>query len=489
MKSVGVIGAGYSGLVAACYLARDGYDVTVYEKNDSIGGRSRKFEHDGFVFDMGPSWYWMPDVFEKFFEDFGKSVCQYYELIRLSPSYRVVFGENDFVDMPADMEGMYTLFESIEKGSAEKLKKFLKDAEFKYNVGMNSLVHKPSKSLMEFATPEVMKGMFKLKLFQSFSKYVRGYFKNPKLIKILEFPVLFLGAKPEQIPALYSLMNYADIQLGTWYPKKGMFSVIEGVAKLANELGVKIKVSANVQSIEVKDGNAKGIKINNEIFYHDAIVASADYHFVEQTLLPKEYRKYDEKYWDTRVMAPSSLLFYLGVNKRISNLLHHNLYFDEDFDQHAIEIYDNPQWPSKPLFYVCTPSVTDDTVAPLGYENLFLLVPIAPGLIDTEEMREKYYDIIMSRLEKITGESIRENIVYKRSYAVNDFVNDYNAFKGNAYGLANTLKQTAILKPSIHNPKVKNLFYTGQLTVPGPGVPPSIISGKVVAGEVKKYLN
>jgi phytoene desaturase len=488
MKSIGIIGAGYSGLVAACYLAKDGYDVTVYEKNESIGGRSRKFEHEGFVYDMGPSWYWMPDVFEKFFLDFGKSVNQYYELIRLDPSYRVVFGENDFVDMPADIEGLYKLFDSIEPGSSVKLKKFLSDAEFKYNVGMNSLVHKPSKSLMEFATPEVMKGMFKLKLFQSFSKYVRGYFKNPKLVKILEFPVLFLGAKPEQIPALYSLMNYADIQLGTWYPKKGMFSVIEGIAKLATELGVKINVNANVQSIDVSENGVKGLVIDGTVKQHDVIVASADYHFVEQKLLPKAYRKYDEKYWESRVMAPSSLLFYLGINKRLSNLLHHNLYFDEDFEQHAIEIYDTPQWPSKPLFYVCAPSVTDETVAPAGSENLFLLVPIAPGLEDTDQTREKYFDIILNRLEKITGQSIRENIVYKKSYAVNDFINDYNAFKGNAYGLANTLKQTAILKPSMHHPKLKNLFYTGQLTVPGPGVPPSIISGKVVAGEVKKYL-
>jgi phytoene desaturase len=488
MKNIGVIGAGYSGLVAACYLAKDGYNVTVYEKNSSIGGRSRKFEHEGFVFDMGPSWYWMPDVFEKFFSDFGKSVCQYYELIRLDPSYRVVFGENDYVDMPADIEGLYELFESIEKGSSVKLKKFLSDAEFKYNVGMNSLVHKPSKSLMEFATPEVMKGMFKLKLFQSFSKYVRSYFKNPKLVKILEFPVLFLGAKPEQIPALYSLMNYADIQLGTWYPKKGMFSVIEGIEKLALELGVKIQVNANVQSIEVNENEVVGLKINDELKKHDAIVASADYHFVEQHLLPKSHRKYDEKYWESRVMAPSSLLFYLGINKKLTNLLHHNLYFDEDFEQHAIEIYDTPQWPSKPLFYVCAPSVTDDTVAPQGSENLFLLVPIAPGLEDNDETREKYFEIIMNRLEKITGQSIRDSIMYKRSYAVNDFISDYNAFKGNAYGLANTLKQTAVLKPSIHNPKLKNLFYTGQLTVPGPGVPPSIISGKVVAGEVIKYL-
>jgi phytoene desaturase len=488
-KRISVIGAGYSGLVSACYLAKAGYEVTVYEKNDSIGGRSRQYESQGFVFDMGPSWYWMPGVFETFFNDFGKSTTDYYELIRLSPSYRVCFGEDDFVDLPSSLEELYALFETIEKGSAIKLKKFLADAKYKYDVGINDLVQKPSKSILEFATLDVIKGSFKLQLFKSFSKYVRQYFTNKKLIQILEFPVLFLGAKPENIPALYSLMNYADIELGTWYPNGGMFKVIEGIEKLAKELGVTILTNQNVEGILASGNHTKGLKINGKEIDSDVIVASADYNFVEQKLLPKEYRKYDEKYWDSRVMAPSSLLFYIGVNKKLKNLLHHNLFFDEDFNQHAIEIYDKPQWPSKPLFYSCVPSITDKSVAPEGQENLFLLVPIAPGLVDTEQLREEYFEKIMERLERLTKQSIKEHIIYKRSYAVNDFINDYNAFKGNAYGLANTLKQTAILKPSMHSAKLKNLFYTGQLTVPGPGVPPSIISGKVVSIEVDKYLS
>lgn len=488
-KKISVIGAGYSGLVSACYLAKAGYEVTVYEKNDTIGGRSRQYESQGFVFDMGPSWYWMPGVFETFFNDFGKSTSDYYELIRLSPSYRVCFGEDDFVDLPSSLEELYALFETIEKGSAVKLKKFLADAKYKYYVGINDLVQKPSKSILEFATLDVMKGAFKLQLFKSLSKYVRQYFSNKKLIQILEFPVLFLGAKPQNIPALYSLMNYADIELGTWYPNGGMFKVIEGIEKLANELGVTILTNQNVEGISADGNLTKGLKINGKEIDSDVIVASADYNFVEQKLLPKEYRKYDEKYWESRVMAPSSLLFYIGVSKKLKNLLHHNLFFDEDFNQHAIEIYDKPQWPSKPLFYSCVPSLTDKTVAPEGQENLFLLVPIAPGIVDTEQLREEYFEKIMERLERLTKQSIKEHIIYKRSYAVNDFINDYNAFKGNAYGLANTLKQTAILKPSMHSPKLKNLFFTGQLTVPGPGVPPSIISGKVVSIEVDKYLS
>lgn len=487
-NKIGVIGAGYAGLAAACYLAKDGNDVSVFEKNDSIGGRSRQFTEDGFTFDMGPSWYWMPDVFETFFNDFGKKVSEYYTLKRLSPSYRVYFGEGDAVDLPSDLDELYATFESIEKGSAEQLRKFLQDAKYKYDVGINEFVQKPSLSVLEFASLKVLKGALRLNLFKSFSKFVRQYFKHPRLIQILEFPVLFLGAKPENIPALYSLMNYADIVGGTWYPEGGMFKVIEAMENLATELGVKIQTNAPVDKILVQNGESRGFQIGNKEYEFDAVVAAADYNFVEQNLIPKEYRKYDEKYWDTRVMAPSSLLFYLGVDKRLDNLLHHNLFFDRDFSQHAVEIYDTCEWPSDPLFYVCAPSVTDTAVAPEGKENVFILMPIAPGLNDDDETREKYYHILMDRLEALTNQEIRSSIIYKKSYALKDFKMDYNAFKGNAYGLANTLKQTAILKPTMHNSKIKNLFFAGQLTVPGPGVPPSLISGKVAAAETIKYL-
>ncbi|MCB9188832.1 MAG: phytoene desaturase [Flavobacteriales bacterium] len=488
MKKVDIIGGGYSGLAAASYLAQSGAQVRIFEKNESVGGRSRKFESNGFMFDMGPSWYWMPDVFETFFNDFGKTTSDYYELVRLSPSYRVFFGQDDFIDLPANLEELYDTFETIEKGSADKLRKFLNDAAYKYNVGINDLVQKPSKSLFEFATFDVVKGVFRLQLFKSFSKYVRQYFSNPKLIQIIEFPVLFLGAKPENIPALYSLMNYADIVGGTWYPMGGMHKVIEGMESLARELGVEIHTNTPIEKINVLDKKAQGLRANGKLLNSEAIVASADYHFVEQNLLEQAHRKYDEDYWDSRILAPSCLLYYVGVNKRLKNLLHHNLFFDKDFNQHAREIYDTPKWPSNPLFYVCAPSITDDSVAPEGHENLFLLIPVAPDLPDTEAMREQYFDLILERLEKLTGQSVKENIIYNRSYSIKDFKSDYNAYKGNAYGLANTLKQTAILKPSMHNDKVKNLFYTGQLTVPGPGVPPSLISGKIAAQEAIKFL-
>jgi phytoene desaturase len=487
-KTVDIIGAGYSGLASACYLAKKGMDVRIFEKNDSTGGRSRKFKEHGFTFDMGPSWYWMPDVFETFFKDFGKCSSDYYDLVRLSPSYRVFFGEEDFVDLPSNLEELYETFESIEKGSAARLKKFLNDAAYKYRVGINDLVQKPSRSIFEFATFDVMKGVFRLQLFKSFSKYVRQYFTNPKLVQIIEFPVLFLGAKPENIPALYSLMNYADIVGGTWYPMGGMHKVIEGMETLAKDLGVQILTKSPVEKLNVLNSKVESFRAGGAVHNSDAVIASADYHFVEQNLLEKAHRKYNEDYWDSRVLAPSCLLYYVGIDKRVKNLLHHNLFFDQDFNEHAREIYDTPKWPSNPLFYVCAPSITDPSVAPEGCENLFLLIPVAPDLPDTEEIRDQYFELIMERLEKLTSQKIKEHLVYKRSYSIKDFKKDYNAYKGNAYGLANTLRQTAILKPSIHNDKVRNLFYAGQLTVPGPGVPPSLISGKIAAQEVINYL-
>jgi len=433
---------------------------------------------------MGPSWYWMPDVFEQYFAHFGKKPSDYYNLVRLDPSYRVFFGKDDEMNVPANMSELEQMFEKYEPGSSKNLRKFLAEAKYKYEVGMGEFVSKPSLSIMEFADPRVVTSLFRLQMFQSISSHVRGLFKNEQLIQLLEFPVLFLGATPQKTPALYSLMNYADMALGTWYPMGGMSKIIEGMVALAEEVGVKIKLSHEVKEIYVPNGHAKKVITNQGEFEADIVVGGADYHHIEQQLLPERCRQYSAGYWDKRVMAPSSLLFYLGVDKKLKGIKHHNLFFDRDFRQHAIEIYENPDWPSDPLFYVCAPSVTDKSVAPEGCENLFVLIPLAPDLKDTEELREKYFDIVMERLEDLTGQEIRSHIRYKRSFAHRDFKKDYHAFKGNAYGLANTLLQTAFLKPKIKSKKVKNLYYTGQLTAPGPGVPPSLISGQVVAKEI-----
>jgi phytoene desaturase len=388
------------------------------------------------------------------------------------------------------------LFESIEPGAANALDLFLAEAKYKYEVGVGKLVYQPSLSITEFIDYELIKGVFKLDVFQSMKTHIARYFKHPYIQFLMEFPVLFLGALPENTPALYSLMNYADIKGGTWYPQNGMYSIVDGMVKVAKSLGVQFKLGEEVMHVEVENGTANKVvtRLNDtgieNIYSFDVLVGAGDYHHIETNLLEKKYQSYSKKYWDSRVLAPSSLLFYVGLNKKLNGVTHHSLFFDTDFSVHGNEIYNNPMWPSNPLFYASVPSVTDASVAPVGCENLFLLIPIAAGLEgDTAEIREVYFNILMDRLEKKWGQSIKDAIIYKRSYAVADFKNDYHSFKGNAYGLANTLLQTAFLKPSCKSKKVKNLYYTGQLTVPGPGVPPSLISGEVVANLICKQYN
>lgn len=487
-KKVIVIGAGFAGLAAATTLAHQGFAVTLLEKNDKAGGRANILQARGFTFDMGPSWYWMPDVFERYFARFGKKVSDYYTLKRLDPSYRVYFGENDYINVPANLNDLYELFESYEKGSSQKLKEFLKQSAYKYEVGINNLVYKPSRSIWEFADFRLLIDMIRMNIFESFHKHIRKYFSHPKLLKLVEFPILFLGAIPQNTPALYSLMNYADMALGTWYPMGGMYEVVKAMVSLAQEQGVQILYHQEVKKIVVENGKATRVITNQSTFEADAVVAGADYHHVEQEILEKPYRNYSESYWQKRIMSPSSLLFYVGLDKKLQNIEHHVLCFDEELDLHAHEIYTKPQWPSKPLFYLSATSQTDPSIAPEGKENLVLLIPVAVGLEDKEEIREHYYNLIMRRLEKLTGQSVLDAVIFKKSYAHKDFLNDYHSFRGNAYGLANTLMQTAILKPSLKSKKIKNLYFTGQLTVPGPGVPPTIISGQVVAGELMKEI-
>lgn len=487
-KSVIIIGSGFAGLSVASFMAKGGWQVTVLEKNSAPGGRATQLKAQGYTFDMGPSFYWMPDVFERFFAQFDKRVTDYYQLQRLDPSYRI-YWPDAYTDMPADPDALKKVFESIEPGSAAKLDRYLAGAAYKYRVGMQKLVYKPGLSFTEFIDWQAIKGIFHLDVFTSIKKHISNYFNHPRLRQVMEFPVLFLGALPEETPALYSLMNYADIQGGTWHPQGGMYTVVKAMHQLALEQGVSFLFDEEVKEIKIEGGKATGVVTGKQIYAADAVISAADYHFTENHLLPSLYRSYSDDYWQKRVMAPSCLLYYIGLNKKLPGIAHHSLFFDVPFDQHGQEIYKTPQWPSNPLFYVSVPSVTDSSVAPGDGESLVFLVPVASGLEgDTEELREKYFELIVSRFEKRIGEPIRDAMIFKKSYSVKDFVNDYHSFRGNAYGLANTLRQTAIFRPSCRSKKVKNLFYTGQLTVPGPGVPPSLISGEVVAKEVIKAV-
>ena len=481
MKKIIVVGSGFSSLSVASYLAQDGHQVEIFEKNEMPGGRARQFKRDGFTFDIGPSWYWMPDVFDSYFGDFGKKVADYYKLEKLDPGYEVYFDNQESIKIGDSLEKIYAAFEEEEAGSSIPLKRFIKKAADNYDIAIKDLVYRPGISPLELVTPATIKkvGYF----LSTIKKEVIKEFKNPRLAQILQFPVLFLGAKPSQTPAFYNFMNFADFGLGTWHPDKGMYSVVVGMVQLAKELGVTFHLNETVEEIIVENKKAVGIISNGKKYNADIVISGADYHHSE-TLLKPQYRVYSEAYWDKKTFAPSSLLFFIGMDKKVKNVSHHTLFFDVDFDAHAADIYDQPKWPKEPLFYANFPSITDASMAPKGKEACFLLIPIAPGLEDTEELRQKYFDIVIKRLETLTDQSIRDSILFTESFCVNDFVEQYNSYKGNAYGMANTLLQTAFLRPKLKSKKVENLYFTGQLTVPGPGVPPSLISGKLVANLV-----
>lgn len=485
-QTIAIIGSGFSALAAACYLAKDGNDVTIFEKNKTIGGRARQLKKDGFTFDIGPTWYWMPDVFERFFADFGKQSSDFYQLEKLNPAYSVYFSKDDFITIEDTLEKICNTFEKEEQGSSQKLKKFIANAQHNYEVAIKDLVYRPGVSPFELMTPVTIKkiGQF----FSTIKKDVRKEFKNDRLAKILEFPVLFLGAKPDNTPSFYSFMNYADFGIGTFHPKGGMYQVILAMEQLAKSLGVTIKTENPIDKIIVTNSKATGISFKEKTFNCDIVLSGADYHHSE-TLLDKPYRQYSEAYWEKKVFAPSSLLFYVAFDKKLKNVNHHTLFFDVDFEAHAKEIYDTPKWPKDPLFYASFPSITDKNSAPEGKEAGIFLIPLAPGLNDIPEVREEYFDKIIMRFENLTSQNVRNNIIFKESFCVNDFVEDYNSYKGNAYGMANTLMQTAFLRPKLKSKKVDNLYFTGQLTVPGPGVPPSLISGKLVAELIKKHHN
>lgn len=485
MPQAVIIGSGFSSLSSACYLAKQGYDVSVLEKNEQLGGRASMLQIDGYRFDMGPSWYWMPDVFERFFADFGRKPSDYYDLEKLAPAYRVIFGKDDFIDIADSPDEIADKFEEIQKGAGKKLLRFVEKAHANYEIAMQDLVYNPGKSITELIS---LKSAARLHLFvQNIASQIRTDFKSEKLRAILEFPVLFLGAKPNKTPAFYNFMNYADFGLGTWYPKGGFNAVALGIVKMAQELGVTFYTEEIVTGFTYHNNRITAVNTNNRSWEADLVISGADYAHTENLL--GNNRNYSVNYWKKKTFAPSSLLYYVAFKRKIPALLHHNLFFDTDFSEHAKEIYDEPQFPQKPLFYANFSTKTDPTLSPEGTDAGFFLIPVAVDLDDNEEVHDKYFDIIMSRIEIYSGEDLRNDVLFKKSFGVNDFKERYNSCRGNAYGLANTLMQTSILRPSITNKKIKNLFYTGQLTVPGPGVPPALISGKVVTDFISKNLN
>ncbi len=481
MKKVVVVGAGFGGLAVSALLAKKGFDVTLLEKNAEVGGRARVWLESGFSFDMGPSWYLMPEVFERFFSELDTKPSDLYSLVRLDPMYKVFHSTGDLLEMPARAGKIMEVFSNMEKDGHRKLKEYLALAEYQYDIAMEDFIYKEYERLSDFFTPALMTKGLKLHVFDKLDSRVRKFFSNELLVKILEYPVVFLGGDPKNTPALYSIMSYVDLKLGVWYPMGGLGAVVSAIRGVAEKNGVKIFTGQDVRKIE-----ADRVVSSRAVFEADIFVVNADYPYSETNLLDKKHRTYPEKYWEKKTLAPSAFLIYLGIDKKLEGLRHHNLYFEENWFNHFDSIFRQPKWPEKPSYYVSCPSKTDPSVAPEGCENLFILVPVAPGLKDSDELREKYYLKIVSHLERLLGEDILSHVVFRKIFSQRDFIGEYNAYRGTALGLSHTLFQTAYFRPRHRSKKQSNHYYVGQYTHPGIGVPMSIISAQIVAGEVAK---
>jgi 1-hydroxy-2-isopentenylcarotenoid 3,4-desaturase len=488
VKHVVVVGAGFGGLGAAALLKLHGYEVTVVEKNEQCGGRAGMLRDQGFSFDMGPSWYLQPDVFEHYFARFGKTPADYYKLVRLEPSYRIYFSAHDHIDISKDLDTNIALFERIEPGSGMRFKKYLAEAERKYNVSMQEFLYKEYRRVGDFFTRRMLTEGRQLHVFESFEKYAKRFFRSERMQKIVEYPVVFLGANPKKTPALYSLLAHADYNLGVWYPLGGMNAVAVGLERLGRQHKVNFRYNEPVQEIMVENGNAVGVRTTKGIIRADAVLVNADYAHAEMQLLAEPHRSYPASYWKKRTIAPSGFIIYLGLNKRIKSLAHHTLFFAEDWRPHFEQIFDKPGWPDNPSYYVCAPSKTDISVAPAGCENLFILVPVASGLSDDDEIRERFTNQILEHLEQTIGEKVKPHIKVRHLFSQRDFASRYNAYLGTALGLAHTLMQSAVFRPSMRSKKVKGLYYAGQYTHPGVGVPMALIAGEVMADAIAEDL-
>ncbi len=482
-RSVAVVGGGFGGLSAACYLADAGADVRLLEKNDQLGGRASRLERDGFKFDMGPSWYLMPDVFERFFDHFDHQPSDYYDLERLDPHYRIFFKDGDQIDVRGDRAEMRELFESYETGAGEQFENYLDTSQTHYETAMEKFVYEDRSRLRDWVDADVMKAApIGLQLTGTMQDYVDDYFDNPKLKQIMQYSLVFLGGAPKNTPALYNIMSHVDFNLGVYYPDGGLGAVVDGVVELGDELGVTYETGAEVTTI-TKSRNNFIVEIDDgeQTYKPENVVVNADYAHAEQELLPEHEQQYDEKYWEKRTYAPSAYLLYMGVEGDVDPLEHHTLVLPEDWDGHFEQIFDDPAWPEEPAYYICVPSETDDSVAPEGHSNLFVLVPIAPGLADGDGLRDQYREKILDDIADNTGVDLHDRIVVEEQFSVSDFVDRYNATEGTALGLAHTLRQTALLRPSNRSSAVDGLYFTGSFTTPGIGVPMCLISGQHTA--------
>lgn len=485
-KNIVIIGAGLSGLSVAPLLAKYGFNVSVLEKNGNFGGVAGRFSSLNFIFDTGPTWYLMPEVFEKYFAIFNKTSSDYYKLIDLDPSYRVFFKNNDYIDIRKDINHNADVFEKLEKGGGDKLKQYLEIAEYKYNTACNEFLYKDYNSIFDFLNKKILFEGLKLHLLSNLDSYAKSYFKIKKPRQILEFNTVFLGCSPDKTPALYSLMSHADIKKGVAYPEGGIYKLPEAFFKLGKELGVRYFFNNDVKKINIKNNKAVSVHTDKDEYEADLVLAACDYHHADSALLEDKYRSYSDKYWDRRVLAPTAFIIFLGLKKKIKSLKHHNLFLTENWEDHFYTIFNKPSWPDFPSYYVGCPSKTDPGTAPGNCENVFILVPVAPGLDDNEEIRDSFSNAIISHLEELIGEPVKNSIAFKKVTAHSDFINSFNYFRGTSLGIAHTLFQTAAFRPSHKSKKICNLYYTGHYTHPGIGMPMAVISSQIVSEMIRE---
>jgi phytoene desaturase len=485
-KKAIIIGAGFGGLSLAPLLAKKGYKVQIIEKNSTAGGRARVWKSKGFSFDMGPSWYLGPEIFEKYFAEFGLKPSDLYQLKRLDPAYRLFFSPDDIIDISPRLKDVYKLFDSLEENGAEKLKKYLVQSKYQYDVSMENFIYKEYKNIFSFINKKLLKEGPKLNVFDNMEKFTAKFFSSDKSRKIVSYTMVFLGGSPKNTPGMYAIMAHMDMNLGVWYPMGGFGVIVKKMVELAKKHQVSFIYNNEVKSILIKDGQAIGVKTNKGTYPADVVISNADLQFTETKLLPKNYQSYPQEYWDKKIISPSAFIVYLGVKRKVKNLGHHNLVLANDWNQHFNAIFDNPAWHKNPSYYISCPSKTDPTVAPKGMENIFILVPSAPGLNDTDAAREKYYQLIIKDLQKNIGDNFEKDIIVKRIYSHRDFIQDYHAFKGTALGMAPTFFQSAFFRPNHSSKKVKKLFYTGLYNHPGTGVPMVMISSQIAAEEIIK---
>lgn len=464
-------------------MQKKGYDVTVLEKNANFGGRANVFEAEGFRFDMGPSWYLAPDIFEHFFDLVGEKVSDHLTLEKLKPSYRIFFRNSpDKVDINSDIDIDSKTFDAIEAGAGENLKAYLKQSEYQYDVATQHFMYKNYDTIFDFFNRRVMAEGQKLSVFSNMHAFVSKFFKSQKLRQIMEYTMVFLGTSPYEAPALYNLMSHMDFNQGVFYPRGGFYALIDSLVAIAEKNGAKLRNNADVAEIIVDNGETTGVRLaGGEAIPADIVISNADMWFTETKLLAEKWQIHRQRYWNKKVLAPSAFIMYLGVKEKLPSLIHHNLLFSEDWRKNFDDIYKDPKLPDEPSLYVCAPSVTDSSVAPEGKENLFVLVPIASNLEISETEKEEYADRVLGLMEReMNLPGSREKIEYRRIYTVADFAGDYNSFKGTALGLAHTIWQTAIFRPKNQSKKVKNLFYVGAGTNPGIGTQICLISAELV---------